>query len=445
MLQDIIVITDLGPGDGGKGGIVHALAHKLDASIVIKRGGAQGSHGVRTSRGEAFNFSQWGCATFEGIPSFLSEQMVISPVGLKNEAEALRRHGINDPFLLLSCDPNCICATPFHRIASQLEELLRKDKPRGTIGSGVGQAYRMRDSLGDEATIRAAELTNRAILREKLKTQLSYYRKKYARISQNDGLQNDAELIASNLSLLFDDDYLAYCEGLFCNVGQKLKLEELSEVIRNNNGNAIVECSHGVLTDAVAGLKPHTSAIRTLPSFTTEMLRKSGYDGKITNFAVRRAYEIRHGAGPIPTYDQGFTDRMLPGSHKETNRWQGIVRAGALDLVLFSYALDISGLEYDGLCLTWFDQIIANNRSWPICAKYKTATMPTESFTDYLKRAEPTTESISIPKPISTQDLFELIRDTLSNYFDIPLEMVSIGPTELDKIYSPNFMRRFRK
>jgi adenylosuccinate synthase len=445
MLQDIIVVTDLGPGDGGKGGIVHALAHKLDASVIIKRGGAQGSHGMRTSGGEAFNFSQWGCATFEGVPSFLSEQMVISPVGLKNEADSLRKHGINDPFIMLSCDPNCICSTPFHKIASQLEELLRKDKPRGTIGSGVGQAYRMCNSLGDEATIRAFELTDYDTVHKKLKAQLRHYRSKYAQITQNDGLQNDTELIATNLSLLFDNDYLAYCEGLFCNIGQKLKLEELSDIIRNHDRNAIVECSHGVLTDAEVGLKPHTSAIRTLPTFTTEMLRQSGYDGKITNFAVRRAYEIRHGAGPIPTYDQDFTNRMLPGSHKETNRWQGIVRAGALDMNLFGYALDVSGLKYDGLCLTWFDQIIANDRSWPICTKYKTDAAPTESFTEYLKRAEPITESISIPKPISTPDLFELTKETLSNYFDIPLEMVSIGPTELDKIYSPNFTRRFTK
>ena len=69
MFERIYVVTDLGPGDGGKGGIVHALSRKIDASIVIKRGGAQGSHGVRTSNGESFNFSQWGCGTLEGVPS----------------------------------------------------------------------------------------------------------------------------------------------------------------------------------------------------------------------------------------------------------------------------------------------------------------------------------------------------------------------------------------
>ncbi len=77
MLEQVYVVTDLGPGDGGKGGIVHALSRQLHTDIVIKRGGAQGSHGVRTSFGEGFNFSQWGCGTFNSIPTFLSEQMVI--------------------------------------------------------------------------------------------------------------------------------------------------------------------------------------------------------------------------------------------------------------------------------------------------------------------------------------------------------------------------------
>ena len=250
MLEKIYVVTDLGPGDGGKGGVVHALSRNFDASVIIKRGGAQGSHGVRTSYGESFNFSQWGCGTFEGVPTFLSEQMVISPVGLGNESEALKRLGIYDPFTLLSVDPSCICATPFHRISSQLEELLLRNNPRGTIGTGVGQAYRMHNALGKEATIRASELRNREVVRIKLQKQLDYYRERYARISQEDGLPGDAELIAENLDLLYDDGFLPYCLDLFEDVGKKLRLESLSEVLKGD-GVAVVEWSSGRRRDRV--------------------------------------------------------------------------------------------------------------------------------------------------------------------------------------------------
>ena len=111
-MDKVYVVTDFGPGDGGKGGIVHALSCMQDdeVNLIIKRGGAQGSHGVRTSYQESFNFSQWGCGTLEGIPTFCSEQMIISPVGLDNEYTALRRLGIDDPFLLLSIDQTTLPA-----------------------------------------------------------------------------------------------------------------------------------------------------------------------------------------------------------------------------------------------------------------------------------------------------------------------------------------------
>ena len=50
-MDKVYVVTDFGPGDGGKGGIVHALSCMQDdeVNLIIKRGGAQGSHGVRTS------------------------------------------------------------------------------------------------------------------------------------------------------------------------------------------------------------------------------------------------------------------------------------------------------------------------------------------------------------------------------------------------------------
>ncbi|MBO4855230.1 adenylosuccinate synthetase [Candidatus Saccharibacteria bacterium] len=437
MLEQIYVVTDLGPGDGGKGGIVHTLAHNHSASVVIKRGGAQGSHGIRTSYGEKFNFSQWGCGTLDGIPTFLSEQMVISPVGLENEADALKHLGIYDPFVLLSCDPSCICATPFHRISSQLEELLLGNNPRGTIGTGVGQAYRMHNTLGEEYTILASELTNREIVRTKLQRQLDYYKERYAKVTPSDGLPNDTGLIAENLDLLFDDGFIAYILDLFENIGKKLHLESLDKIIRDHNGTAIVECSHGVLTDAATGLKPHVSAIRTLPKFTSEMLRASGYDSRIINYAVHRAYEIRHGAGPMPTYDADFTARMLPGSHKDTNRWQGAVRAGALDINLLRYALSTSHeTTFNGLCLTWFDQILACDRIWPLCVSYENAPVANESYTEFLNRARPITVDFSIKKPIKKQDLFEFVGVILEGLLDVPLKMLSIGPTETDKICS---------
>ena len=52
--KKVFTITDLGGGDGGKGGVVHKVCAVKKAHTVLKVGGAQGSHGVRTTNGESF-------------------------------------------------------------------------------------------------------------------------------------------------------------------------------------------------------------------------------------------------------------------------------------------------------------------------------------------------------------------------------------------------------
>ena len=436
MLENIYIVTDLGPGDGGKGGIVHFLSKKIGASVIIKRGGAQGSHGVRTSFGESFNFSQWGCGTLEGIPTYCSEQMIISPVGLENESDALKRLGIYEPYTLLSVDPNCICATPLHRISSQLEELVLGNNPRGTVGTGVGRACRMSDEFGDDFTIRASELTDRKLVQGKLKKQVDHYRDRYAKISPKDYALEDFMLVSKNLGLLHDEGFLPYIVDLFETVGKKAQLKELPDIL-SLDGMAIVECSHGVLTDAETGLKPHVSAIRTLPKFTYEMLRDSGYTGKFINLAVHRAYGVRHGAGPMPTYDPVFTSKMLPGSHKDKNRWQGIVRAGSLDLNLIRHAIGVADeTPFDGICLTWFDQILKTGRVWSICDGYQNYQLPNESYTEFLQHAKPIISEYRIKNPILKADLFDFVGEMLNDRLGVPLSILSTGSTEVDKIFS---------
>jgi len=440
-MEKIYVVTDLGPGDGGKGGVVHWLANTMKASVVIKRGGAQGSHGVRTSRGESFNFSQWGCGTLEGIPTFISNQMVIMPTGLKNESEALRRQcGINNPFKLLQADPTCIVSTPYHKISSQVKELACGDNPRGTIGTGVGEAYRYAERC-PELTLLASDLVESKVwLREKLSAVRERIVRDLAEVLDGEFLEQDLEILGEITPLLSDDGFLDYCTNLFVQVGREIRFATLEEVLQKP-GCAVVECSHGILTDAERGLRPHTSAIRTLPEFTTRMLREAGFGGQIVNLGIHRAYTIRHGAGPIPTADPAMNEDLLPGSHKDVNRWQGEIRVGALDIPLLNHAIGICGEgAFDGFCLTWFDQIVRNGE-WKICVGYQE---PVPEFsTEGLARAIPIYETHKVPQsftknllPQNTvrELLFDWCREILERHITIPVRFVSIGATEADKI-----------
>ncbi|HEY8885939.1 MAG TPA: adenylosuccinate synthetase [Candidatus Microsaccharimonas sp.] len=457
MTDKVYVVTDLGVGDGGKGGVVHAVATKLRAHTVIKRGGAQGSHGVHTSRGEKFAFSQWGCGTFEGIPTHLSEQMVVSPEGLLNEASTLRYgHGLTNVFDLLTVDEAALCTTPFHGISSRLKELARGSNPRGTVGTGVGEAYR---NFGKypELAIKAGDLQGPR-LREQLAAIRERVRKELQPLLDGEFLAGDQVAAAEEIALLGDDGFLNHVVARFEEAGRLANIvgsDYLGNEILSRKGIAVVETSHGVLSDRLVGFHPHTSAIRTLPRFTRDMLERAGYDGQIVNLGVTRAYAIRHGAGPMPTIDSRMTENLLPNSNKDENRYQGAVRVGPLDFVMLRYALAACGgpSVFDGLAMTWFDQI-QTNKVWKWCDRYVDADdsdyfSPSgeirlnqggdlahqELLGEKLLSCRPEISTMPIDLAASPAELYATCEQVVQDALGVAVRMMSFGPTELDKFY----------
>lgn len=460
MTEKIYVVTDLGPGDGGKGGVVHKISTMMRPHTIIKEGGAQGSHGVCTSGGERFAFSQWSCGTFEGVRTHISSRFIVHPEGLLNEAEALKYvHGVHDVFDLLTVDQRALCATPFHRIASRLKELARGDNPRGTIGTGVGEAYRDLQRL-PELAIRVGDLC-RPDLKDRLDAVRKQIRYDLATTIAGEFLPADRTEADGEIEFLYNDAFLDFIAKRFNEVSQLAHIVDggyLEREILSQDGTAIVEKSHGILTDHYHGFNPHTSALRTLPCLTQAMLGEAGFVGQIVNIAVHRAYEIRHGAGPMPTADPAMSENLLPGSHKEENRYQGKVRVGPLDLVLLRYALEVCGgpTAFDGLAVTWFDQIQTNG-VWHVCDHYQNADdrlffSPTgeikvkrgdddeaklwhqEILGRLLFSCQPEITSYDLPPNADRDELYSFCAGVLQEKVGIPVRMVSFGPTECDKV-----------
>jgi len=459
MTDKIYVVTDLGPGDGGKGGVVHKISHMMRAHTIIKVGGAQGSHGVCTSSGERFAFSQWGCGTFDGVRTHISSRMVVSPEGLLNEADALRYGcGIQDPFGLLTVDEGALCATPYHGITSRLKEMARGNSPRGTIGTGVGEAYR------DAARYPELAIYVRDLSRPDLHDLVAAVQEQQARdlagIINMDFLPSDRAAAKEEIDRLYDTGFTNYIVARFREAARRAKIVDhdyLRREVFSRDGVVVVESSHGVLTDHFHGFHPHTSAIRTLPCFTRVMLRDTGYNGQIVNVGVHRAYQIRHGAGPMPTDDPLVVEHLLPGSHKADNRYQGKVRVGPLDLELLRYAVAVCGgpSAFDGLAITWFDQIQANG-AWRVCRHYRNTSGPPffspsgainvrrgagaeqleyqEALGRQLKNCLPEIETHAVPLDAEREDLYSLCAGVLQAELEIPVRLVSFGPTERDKM-----------
>jgi len=457
-MKKLYTVTDLGPGDGGKGGVVHKISCMRKAHTILKVGGAQGSHGVSTSAGNRFAFSQFGCGTFEGVKTHLTSRFLATPEGILNEAAVLRyEHGLHDVLDLLTVDEEVVCATPYHGIASRLKELARKDNSRGTVGTGVGEAYRY-TQLYPELTIRVRDLSRN--LRDRITAIRDQVCADLAPLMESGFLEEDRPEAEREFDRLHDPGFLDYVVRRFLEAGREVKVVD-RDYLRNDilarDGVVVVESSHGVLTDHYRGFHPHTSALRTLPQFTRAMLEEVGYDGEVVNLGITRAYQIRHGAGPMPTADEAMGANLLPGSHKETNRYQGHVRVGPLDLVLLRYAICCCGgpTAFDGLAVTWFDQI-QRNGVWRMCDHYCGTDDPAyftpdgelkvrfgddavqlahqERLGQRLRESIPELTECTIAPDANRDELFDLCAGVLREKLKVNVRLVSFGATERDKV-----------
>jgi adenylosuccinate synthase len=457
----LFTITDLGGGDGGKGGVVHKICCNSKAHTVLKVGGAQGSHGVRTSGGQGFNFSQFGCGTLEGVRTHITNLMVVEPYGFMHEAQLLRyEQGVRDILDMVTVDGDALCITPFHTFTSQLQELARKGKPKGTIGLGAGVAVLDSETHPDLA-IHVKDLT-KPYLRDKIaairEQKIASLTNLMANIS--DLWPQDRETASEIVQQLKDEKLVDRVAEQFHKMGTSVEIvgQEHLQKLLHDDGTVVVESSHGILTDRYYGFHPNVSRLRTMPNAIWNMIEKLSYDGKIFKLGVCRAFAIRHGAGPMVTEDPTLVDQLLPGSHKENNRWQGNVRVGPIDFVALRYAINCCGGPevFDGIAITWLDQIPIYGE-WNVSNKYLN-TQDSSLFTPegeikvrrgadekQLQHQEKLGNALMKCKPIITtayncsrkevdERLVQVCREEVLEKLGIPVCMISCGPTENDKM-----------
>jgi len=452
------IVTDLGFGDGGKGGVVHKICTYASPHTVIKVGGAQGSHGVSHSDGRKFNFSQFGCGTFEGIRTHLSNKFVASPVGLLNEADALEAYGVRNPLSLLTVDERTLLSTSFHGISSRLKEMARKKNGRGVIGVGIGEAF-LDAEIDPSLAIFAADL-KRPGLREKLRAVLEAKREEIALIYENEFMTEDAGEVKDQLSMLRNDNFFVWVCEVFERFANEVRIVDagyLTREIFSRVGSLIFESSHGVLTDRYYGFHPHTTRLRTVPHKNAEaVLTEGGWSGQVVRLGVMRSYQIKHGAGPFVVDTPEMAKSLLPLEFGNPDRYRGQVRVGPLDLVALRYARDVCGgaSSFDGLCVTWCDTV-SRRGEFAVCSSYDGA-KASEFFTEeghlrvshgsgdrqlhhqerlaqILAACNPHVTKYTLPVSHTNDDTCRIVGGVLKEARGVPVRMAGFGPTELDK------------
>ncbi len=400
MDNKIFIIAGLGYGDEGKGTATDYLARKHNVRNVIRyNGGPQAGHNV-VAPGGLFHhcFAQFGSgALIPEVKTFLSRHMLINPIALEVENEALQEKGINDALERLIIDKKCPVITPFNVILNRMLEVSRGKSRHGSCGKGIGQTVADQEQYGDMA-LTTHDLSDKKTTKQKLNffwhVKIDLAEQIVEEHPSNKKLK---EYLRQLMSI--DIDLLAECYGRFAKMVQIGGDNALSEILKE--GNAIFEGAQGALLDMDFGFWPYVTSTKTTFANAEELIAESSHDSKVTKIGILRAYGTRHGPGPFVTEDNEMVG-VVPPCHNSTNEWQGPLRLGAFDIVATRYGVDISG-GIDYLFLTNLDRLSGLDQL-NVCTAYKHPEIKTDLINQYFHLNKEATEIQKI-RMLSRQEL----------------------------------------
>jgi adenylosuccinate synthase len=419
-----VIVVDLGYGDAGKGGIVAALcatsvSEGRNVSAVVRfNGGAQAAHHVLNEAGEPHAFAQFGAGTFTpGTRTFLSRFMLVNPLALVAEAEHLARLGVPAPLNLIAIDRDALLTTPYHQAANRAREQARGANRHGSCGMGIGETARYALEHPEDAP-RAADMTTPRTLERKLtllRDRLGTAEPAPAEIAAV------YRAIATRVTLTGDG--------------------HLRQLLRE--GPVVFEGAQGVLLDEWRGFHPYTTWSTTTFENAETLLREAaeaadaGVNAEALRLGVTRAYQTRHGPGPLPTEDSTL---RIEEPHNTTGPWQGPFRRGHLDAVTLRYATQAAG-GVDAIALTHLDTA-SRHPELRLCRAYEirgnTVTTLTPGPPRDLAFQQHLTTTLAEARPVYTTTIDpQDWPDVVSEITAAPVTIRSYGPATADKELAP--------
>lgn len=296
-----------GFGDEGKGKVVSYLSTTSPNPLVIRYcGGQQAGHHVVINDKLDHVFANFGSGTLQGFDTYWSKYCTVDPVGIFNELKDLNKKGIKPKLLL---DQKCSVTTPFEKYYN---ETIDKNLKHGTCGVGVGQTHQREN---DYYSLLVLDLIHPTILKIKLELIRQYYNTKIIKYGWKEEVSE----------FLNDCEYLVNSESI------KI-VKEIPNL--ENYSNFLFEGSQGLLLDQHFGFFPHVTRSNT----GSKNINQMGFSPEV--FLVTRAYQTRHGNGPMTNED--YLDKFYKENPYEQNLdsgIQGVFRITPLDLDLLKYGI----------------------------------------------------------------------------------------------------------
>ena len=313
-------VIGLGFGDEGKGLFTDYLCSRSESPLVIRfSGGQQAGHTV-VANGIRHVFSNFGSGTLRDAPSYFSPFCTIDPIGIVNELSVLLDKGVKPQLFI---DVNCPVTTPYDVSYNQM------NNAHGSCGVGVGATFNREDCY---YSLTYGDLFYPWVLNTKLKLIEGFY-KDY-----------------SNVSLT---RFLDCCDV----ITHSEFIHKTSGAPQNSYSDYIFEGSQGLLLDSRYGFFPHVTRGNTGSQNIVKMLGEMPF----SCYLITRAYQTRHGLGPMSNENLPHNIIENPDETNQTNAYQGPFRRTLLDVSLLEYAIEkddyIARLNKKCLVITCLDHI----------------------------------------------------------------------------------------
>ena len=406
-------------GDEGKGSVSDYLASIHDIHENVRfNGGSQASHTVVVNN-KKHKFSQLGSTMLNDSKTYLSDNTIVNPFNIVTEAKRLSEitnMSVEEIIDRIYLSKQASLVTPYHSLINKLRELYQKDNNFGSVGTGVSEVNRLKNSTGIDIKI-------------------------------DDFINGNYE---HKLHELFDytKDYLKMVrpsinEDLF---EELISEKDLYYLTHDRNRDYIIRCYRNLfdsnLFHLVDGIEVNSNPVRV---------------GCLSSF------NSRHGKGLLTTHDD-YLDSIIHDENQMPSYFQGVPRYGWLDCVLIRYSnmvnpndyyimshldrlsnLDVlkicNSYEYDGLITDEFNELfeyyIENGKVIIINIKKNS-----DNLKDYLSKCKPRYIELENKKrnisdykdyydlPFIYQDYVSLI-ELLTN---IKIKTVSVGPDRNQKL-----------
>ena len=320
-----VVVVGTQWGDEGKGKITDFLSENAEV-IARYQGGDNAGHTI-VIEGTKYKLHLIPSGIFypEKV-SVIGNGVVVNPKSLVKELAYLHDAGITTDNLRISDRAHVIL--PYHIKLDQLQEDAKGVNKIGTTIKGIGPAYMDKAA---RVGIRIADLLDKVIFAERLKTNLEQKNREFTKMYEIDPI---------NFQDIFEEYY---------DYGQQIKKYVTdTSVILNDALDAgkrvLFEGAQGVMLDIDQGTYPYVTSSNPVAGGVT--IGSGVGPSKITKVVgVCKAYTSRVGDGPFPTeLNDEIGHQIREVGHEYGTTTGRPRRVGWFDSVVMRHSRRVSGL-----------------------------------------------------------------------------------------------------